>query len=60
MSDHKIEPIRRGRSITCKTCGYAVVHYRANRVIRKPHWRHMTWQQGYIGERQRLRAALNL
>jgi hypothetical protein len=65
VSDHVIAPRRTGRRATCWTvledgeiCGRAVIRYRATRLIRKPHWRHATWQQDYIGQRSRDRAEL--
>lgn len=65
MSDHVIAPRRQGLRAYCHTvladgeiCGRVVIRYRATRVIRKPHWRHATTGQQYIGERARLRAWL--
>lgn len=43
--DHKIEPRRQGRFVTCGVCGYRVISVRATRLIRKRHWRHMSWSQ---------------
>lgn len=48
---HKPEPRRQGARLICNVCGYALVRYRATRLIRKAHYRHMTWQQGSIALR---------
>lgn len=67
MTDHVIQPRRTGRYAYCATvlddgepCGRVVIRYRATRVIRRPHWRHATTQQVYIGERAALRAQMGL
>jgi hypothetical protein len=66
MTDHVIQPRRTGRTVTCATiladgepCGRNVVAYRATRLIPRRHWRHMSWQQAYIGERARRRAEMS-
>lgn len=46
MSDHKIQPKGQGRRMTCAVCGYAITFSRANRIVRKPHWKHLSWAQG--------------
>lgn len=46
--DHKIEPRRlSGRTVICKVCKCDViwVRPRGRGPIRKPHWRHLTYQQ---------------
>jgi hypothetical protein len=46
MTDHKIEPRRQGRYVTCKVCGYEVIYYRVgNRAVRGGQWRHKSYAQ---------------
>lgn len=56
MNGHKILPRVAGQGWKCAECGERVIRYRATKLIPKSHWRHATFQQGYIGIRSAARA----
>lgn len=42
---HRVQPVRQGRRIVCRECGCDAVYVRRTKIIPRPHYRHMTYQQ---------------